>query len=65
MLKRFWNEEEGFGTVELVVLIGILVAIALIFRNYIIDFVANLMKKTFDDDAVNTMKVPDPTVPTP
>ena len=29
MVKRFWNEEEGFGTVELVILIGVLFAVAL------------------------------------
>ena len=39
MLRRFWKEEDGFGTVELVILIGILVAVALIFREAIIKFV--------------------------
>ena len=63
MLKRFWNEEEGFGTVELVVLIGILVAIALIFRNYIIDFVQNLMNDQFDPPP--TMTIGDPNIKTP
>lgn len=48
MMKRFWNEEEGFGTVELVILIGVLVAIALIFRKAVIKFVNNLISKFFN-----------------
>lgn len=47
MMKRFWNEEEGFGTVELVILIGVLVAIALVFRTAVIDFVKKLIEKLF------------------
>ncbi len=54
MLRRFWKEEDGFGTVELVILIGILVAVALIFREAIIKFVKDLMSKFFD-----TNKIPD------
>lgn len=38
-LKRFWNEEDGMGTVELVIIIAVLVAVALIFGNAIKDFV--------------------------
>lgn len=52
MIKRFWNEEEGFGTVELVILIGVLVAVALLFRTSIINFVNSLMAKTFNTDSV-------------
>ncbi len=44
---RFWRDEEGFGTVELVILIGVLVAIALLFRKTIIKFVTDLMNKIF------------------
>ena len=51
-LKRFWNEEEGMGTVELIIIIGILVAIALVFRKAIMSFVNDLIKKFFNPDAV-------------
>lgn len=51
---RFWQEEEGFGTVELVILIGVLVAIALLFRSTIITFLKDLMNKVF-----NVNDVPD------
>lgn len=47
LLARFWKEEEGFGTVELVILIGVLVAIALIFRDAITNFVNALIAKFF------------------
>lgn len=56
MFRRFWNEEEGFGTVELVILIGVLVAVALIFRNRIIGFVTGIM-----DSQMNPSNIPDPT----
>ncbi len=56
MLRRFWKEEDGFGTVELVILIGILVAVALIFRERILSFVSSLMDKFFSTD-----KIPDVT----
>ena len=47
MLKRFWKEEEGFVTVELVILIGVLIAIALLFKDTITKFVTQLMEDTF------------------
>lgn len=50
LLTRFWKEEDGFGTVELVILIGVLVAIALLFRNQITEFVKDLMDDVFDDN---------------
>ena len=52
MMKRFWSEEEGFGTVELVILIGVLVAIALIFRKAVVKFVNQLIEKFFNPDNV-------------
>jgi Flp pilus assembly pilin Flp len=55
LLKRFWKEEEGFGTVELVILIGVLVTVALIFRGKIIEFVNKLTDKT-----LNTDNIPEP-----
>ena len=50
-LKRFWNEEEGMGTVELIIIIGVLVAIALVFRKAIVKFVNGLINKFFDSGA--------------
>ena len=48
VLKRFWQEEDGLGTVEIVILIAVLVAVALLFRDGITQFVKNLMNTFFD-----------------
>ena len=47
LLKRFWNEEDGMGTIEIVIIIAVLVAVALIFKDTIIAFVTDLMQKLF------------------
>lgn len=52
LIKRFIKEEDGLGTVEIVVIIAVLVGIALIFRDAIINFVTNIMKGVFDDDTI-------------
>lgn len=50
-LKAFWNEEEGFGTVEMVILIAVLVAVAVFFGGKIRDFVSTQAEKIFNDAA--------------
>ena len=59
-LKEFWYEEDGLGVVEIVIIIAVLVAIALLFRREITNFVKNLMEKVFDsgvaDDLGNDIK---------
>lgn len=52
MFKRFLREEDGLGTVEIVVIIAVLVGIALIFRDAIIKFVTDIMKNVFADDSI-------------
>lgn len=49
MLREFWQEEEGMGTVEIVLIIAVLVSIALIFRNQVIDFVRTNLESIFGD----------------
>lgn len=39
LLKEFYMDEEGLGTVEMVVLLAVLVSIALVFRKKVFDFV--------------------------
>ena len=51
MLKRFLKEEEGMGTVEIVMIIAALVAVALIYREAIVEFVTNMIEITFPSDA--------------
>lgn len=52
LVKRFLQEEDGLGTVEIVVIIAVLVGIALIFRDAIINFVTDIMKSVFADDTI-------------
>lgn len=46
--KAFWSEEDGFGTVELVILIAVLVAIAILFGTAIKEFVTENVSKIFN-----------------
>ena len=53
LVKGFLKEEEGMGTLEIVVIIGVLVALALIFKDAIGTYAKNLMEKFFNSDNVN------------
>lgn len=46
-IKSFLKEEEGMGTVEIVVIIAVLVGIALIFRATIFTFVREAVDTIF------------------
>lgn len=52
LVKSFFKEEDGLGTVEIVVLIAVLVGIALIFRDAIITFATDIMESVFADDSI-------------
>ncbi|HCC07669.1 MAG TPA: hypothetical protein DEP72_05870 [Clostridiales bacterium] len=42
-LKRFYKDERGINTVEIVVILAIVMGLALIFRDQMFDFVTNLI----------------------
>lgn len=46
---RFTKNRSGLGTVEIVIIIAVLVGIALIFRDAIINFVVDIMSSVFGD----------------
>lgn len=50
MLKKFLRDEEGMGTVELVLIIAALIAVAVIFRKYVVAFVTNQMSGIFSNE---------------
>lgn len=52
LLQNFLREEDGLGTVEIVVIIAVLVGIALIFRDAIIKFVVGIMRSVFGDESI-------------
>ena len=58
ILNDFLKDENGLGTVEIVIIIAILVGLALIFRKQIISFVNQLFEKIFAD-AGNSTLTPD------
>jgi hypothetical protein len=54
---RFWlsrlnRDERGLGTVEIVIIIAVLVGIALIFRDAIINFAVDIMRNVFGDSNI-------------
>lgn len=48
MFKNYLMDEDGMGTVELVLIIAALVSIAIIFRNQIIKFVRGQLGAVFE-----------------
>jgi hypothetical protein len=44
----FWKDEEGLGTLEILLIVAVLVGIAIVFRNYIIDFFNTVMGDAID-----------------
>ena len=52
--RQFWLEEEGMGTVEIVIIIAVLVGLALIFRDAIINFATGVMQALFANDQINS-----------
>jgi Flp pilus assembly pilin Flp len=41
--KRFWREDEGLGTLEIVLIIAVVIILALLFKGWIIDLMEKLM----------------------
>lgn len=58
LFKEFLVEEDGLGTVELVIIIAILVGVALIFKKAIFSFVNQILDRIFDS-AGEVTKDPD------
>ena len=48
LIKGFLKEEEGMGTVEIVVIIAVLVTIAIIFRKAITTWVSKTLTSIFE-----------------
>nr|WP_127570821.1 MULTISPECIES: Flp1 family type IVb pilin [Paenibacillus] len=40
---RLWKEEDGLGTLEIILIIAVIIIIALLFKDWIIGLVNNLM----------------------
>lgn len=46
--KKFWNEEEGLGTVEMVLLLAALVSIAIMLRMGLLNFMTETLSNIFN-----------------
>ena len=64
LIKNFFKEEDGMGTVEIILIIAVLVGIALVFRNQIITFVNGIMSRVFPDTSgiQDNKNMPNPTL---
>lgn len=47
--RNFWNEEDGLGTLEILLILAVLVAIAIVFRKWIISWVNTLFENSRDE----------------
>ncbi|MSS63200.1 Flp1 family type IVb pilin [Velocimicrobium porci] len=47
--KEFWNEEDGVGVVEIVLILAVLVALVLIFKKQVKALVDEAFKKIGED----------------
>ena len=54
---RLLKDNKALGTVEIVIIIAILIAIALIFRQAIMGFVQDMIQKIFGDDVKNKLEI--------
>ncbi len=54
LLKDFIREEDGLGTVEIVIIIAVLVGVALIFRDSLIKFATGIMDSVFSTTDINS-----------
>lgn len=52
-IKRFWNDESGVGIVEIILILVVLVALVVIFR----EKVTAIVKSAFDNISQNSDKI--------
>lgn len=57
LLKRFFKEEEGLATMEIVLICVVLVGVALLFKDKIGKFVNNILGKVTDDSSWDPSRV--------
>jgi hypothetical protein len=53
-LRMFWEEEEGLGTVEMVLLLAALVSIAIMLRLGLLEFMKKNLNGIFNGAKTNT-----------
>lgn len=56
-VKKFWNEEDGIGTLEILLILAVIVIIAIAFRKWIIEWVKGLFNAA--DEQIKDQTNPD------
>lgn len=54
-MKKKLRSSEGLGTLEIVIIIAVLLAVAMIFREEIMSFAKDLMSKAFDYSVIDNL----------
>lgn len=54
LLKKFWMEEDGITTIELLLILAVLIVIALLFKNTIVNWVKQVLNTIFPDPSTLT-----------
>lgn len=44
--QKIWKDEDGMGTLEILLIIAVIVAIAIVFRNQIVEWVNSIFTET-------------------
>ncbi|UJF35953.1 Flp1 family type IVb pilin [Paenibacillus hexagrammi] len=63
-LQAFWKDEEGLGTLEILLIVAVLVAVAIIFRKWIVSWFQKLIgdaNTNLTNDSTVTPCAPSPT----
>jgi Flp pilus assembly pilin Flp len=63
-IRTLWNDEEGLGTLEVLLIVAVLVAIAIVFRKWIVSWFQDIIGRAngnLKDNTVTTC-VPGPNV---
>jgi Flp pilus assembly pilin Flp len=42
-IQAFWRDDKGIGTLEIVLIAAVLIMVAIFFKDWIMDFLGNLM----------------------
>jgi|HigsolmetaAR203D_1030402.scaffolds.fasta_scaffold01260_10 hypothetical protein len=48
-MARLWKEEDGLGTLEILLILAVLVLIAVVFRKWIINWINSLFESTNEE----------------
>lgn len=52
---KLWNEEEGMGTIEIVIIIAVLIGLAFLFRGFAVSFFNELTDGIRDNNQINEL----------